>query len=466
MLVGGGSVGFVTEGKAAAPANRGSQQPKKTLAKTVIAVFVISLVIPLIFNIGPLRLSLYRMVLIVFTLPAIGLLFSGRAGRIRVPDVAVLVLSIWAAICHFVVDGAGTAVESSGIFFIETFGAYALARVSIRDAQDFVFLSRALFWSIVFLLPFAVYENFTDHTILLDVCEAISISYPNLPHEMRLGLHRAQVAFPHQILLGVYANAAVALTFFVASHRSPFAVRFMTTLVVVFVGFTSLSSGPISSMVAQMLIIGWDTVLKRVRQRWWILISLFATVWIGIDVLSNRSTVEVLIAYLALNTWTGYYRTLIWEYAWQAALNHPLFGHGLYAFDWERPAWMSGSMDCFWLIPAVRYGLLGGAATLVAFFGVYWSVARCKGLDPREMSFRIGYLGVLTGFFVVGWMVHFWDQTYVLLIFLLGAGAWFADAGRRNRSAMRDGKRQQQDDNAPKAPDRSRGETGIILLPD
>ena len=400
-------------------------------------MFIAALVIPAVFSIGPLRLSLYRLLLIIATLPAVVMLFSGRYGRVRTPDIAVLFLCFWASISMAIVDGVLESIEPIGVYFVETFGAYALARVSIRDAKQFLFFAKVLFGSVMFLAPFAVYENFTDHTVLLDFFRSILGSYPNVPHEMRLGLHRAQVAFPHQILLGVYANSAVALTYYVVFCRSSFPVRGATVLAVILVGFTSLSSGPITSMVAQMMIISWDIAFRSVRQRWWIMFGLAATAWVAVDVLSNRSPPEVFIAYLALNSGTAYARILIWDYGSQAILNYPLFGHGLTTHDWERADWMGSSIDMFWIVPAIRYGLLAIVALGIAFVSVFWTVVSCRGLDRTERMYRVGYVGALFGFFLAGWTVHFWDQTYVLFVFLLGAGAWFPDAARRNRrSAM------------------------------
>ena len=33
----------------------------------------------------------------------------------------------------------------------------------------------------------------------------------------------------------------------------------------------------------------------------------------------------------------------------------------------------------------------------------------------------------MTGFFLVGWTVHFWMATYVLFMFLLGSGMWLLE---------------------------------------
>lgn len=426
----------------------------RSFSALLIVMFVAALVIPAVFSVGPLRLSLYRLLLIIATLPAVFMLFSGRYGRVRTPDIAMLFLCLWASLSMAVVDGLPGSIEPIGIFFVETFGVYALARVAIRDAGHFRLFSKALFWSVMFLAPFAVYENLTDHTVLLDFFRSILGSYPNVRHEMRLGLHRAQVAFPHQILLGVYANSAVAMTYYVVFFRSSFPVRGMTVLAVILVGFTSLSSGPITSMVAQMMIISWDIAFRSVRQRWWIMCGLAAAAWVAVDMVSSRSPPEVFISYLALNSGTAYARIMIWEYGSQAILNYPLLGHGLITHTWERPAWMGDSIDMFWLVIPIRYGLPAIMAMAIALFSMVWAVVHCRGLDRTERVYRVGYIGALFGFFMAGWTVHFWDQTYVLLLFFLGAGAWFPDAARRNRrSAMLAAERNPSDGRQPLPPE-------------
>ncbi len=39
----------------------------------------------------------------------------------------------------------------------------------------------------------------------------------------------------------------------------------------------------------------------------------------------------------------------------------------------------------------------------------------------------MGFLGTMVGMFLAGWAVHFWNETYVLMMFLMGSGVWLLD---------------------------------------
>ena len=100
-------------------------------------LFLVGLVIPWIIPVGPLNLSVYRIVLFVTLLPCLVMWASGKAGRIRAPDIGLFLYSGWAAITLVNAHGIAAAIEPGGILFIETMGAYLLARCYIRDAEDF-----------------------------------------------------------------------------------------------------------------------------------------------------------------------------------------------------------------------------------------------------------------------------------------------------------------------------------------
>ena len=102
-------------------------------------------------------------------------------------------------------------------------------------------------------------------------------------------------------------------------------------------------------------LIGWEVLTRGIRARWRLLSLGCVLAYFSIDLLSNRTPFHVIVTYLTFNVQTGYNRILIWQYGSAEVLRHPIFGIGL--GDWERPAWMSSSMDNFWLVIAVRYGL-------------------------------------------------------------------------------------------------------------
>ncbi|HEV7717958.1 MAG TPA: O-antigen ligase domain-containing protein, partial [Arsenicitalea sp.] len=66
--------------------------------------------------------------------------------------------------------------------------------------------------------------------------------------------------------------------------------------------------------------------------------------------------------------------------------------------------------------------------------------------DGKLYQYRAAFLIAMASLFLVGWMVHFWNATYVLFMFLMGSGVWLLDsdasgpatlASRRMRRAPR-----------------------------
>ena len=96
---------------------------------------------------------------------------------------------------------------------------------------------------------------------------------------------------------------------------------------------------------------------------------------------------------------------------------------------------MLGSVDMFWLVPALQNGLPAGLFLQLAFFAILIPVIFAKGLDERASNYRTGYVISLLGLYIAGWTVHYWNSVYILLIFLLGCGPWFLDAARDESAA-------------------------------
>ena len=110
------------------PAAFGDDATVRKGVPLLVTVFIIGLVIPLFVNIGPVRLTVYRIVLLLLFLPGIYYLLSGRAGRLRLPDFCVVGICLWSSLSFIVIHGLGPMVETIGIFWVETLGALPLAR--------------------------------------------------------------------------------------------------------------------------------------------------------------------------------------------------------------------------------------------------------------------------------------------------------------------------------------------------
>ena len=389
----------------------------------LVTIFLVSLVIPFVFQLGPLRFSAYRILLFVMTIPLVVLWLSGRAGRMRLADIALLLMCCWIALSYMVIHGPAVAIEAGGISFVQTMGAYFLARVYVRTPEDFLKVVQLLFWIIAGFLPFAVFEAVTGRDLALEVFNAIYRSYYAFDMEPRWGLRRVQLVFEHPILYGVFCSSLVAMAYFVLGHGRGFVRRLIQTGLVIFAAGLSLSSGPLTAMGAQLGLIAWSRMFNSFRMRWYALVGMTLSAALVIEAFSNRTVPQILISFVAFRKSSAWNRLRIWDYGSASVAEHPLFGIG--QNDWVRARFMPASIDMFWLVPAVKHGLPSALLLQIAFFAVFLTVLFRKGLNPRDADYRTGYLISMMGLYLAGWTVHYWNAVYVLLMFLLGCGYCF-----------------------------------------
>jgi hypothetical protein len=398
-----------------------------------VFLFLTALVVPWIIFVGPLRMSVYRIVLLVMVLPCLCMWMAGKAGRKRTADIALLLFWFWCSLSLVVINGMGLSVQQLGIMFIETLGPYLLARCYIRDADDFYNVIQLLFRIVVLLLPFAIFELVSGLNISRELFATI---WPTLTTSMpgRMGLTRVQSVFDHPILFGVCTGSILALAHLVLGYQRDFFQRSFRTGIVGATAFLSLSSGPLMALVTQAYLLSWNGLLGAIKFKWKILIGLLVLITLAIELVAKRSALEIVVNYFLFDPGSYYFRLWIWEYGLATALNHPFFGTGFN--EWERPAYMASSMDNFWLFYAVYYGLPAAFLILLAFFSIFLSIGFRKGLDAKLIEYRTGFLITMTAFFLVGWTVHFWDAAYVIFLFLMGSGVWMLDVRPKDRAVL------------------------------
>lgn len=384
-------------------------------------LFLISLIVPLSLHAGALRLSPYRLVLMAMLIPCLLSWASGRSGSKLIADWCVLGICAWSSLSLGVHHGVLAAIEGGGVGFIETAGAWFLARATIRTPEAFFAMARLLFIIVLVMLPFALIETATGRNVISEL-----LGKPRWNIGQRLGLYRVRGPFDHPILYGVFCGAILGLTYFVLGHGKGAGRRLGRTVLVLFAAGFSLSSGPLTAITSQIGLIAWDKAFQRLRFRWHMLAIAAIVAYAAIDLLSSRSPIKVFLHYFSFSSHTAYNRLLIWEFGKQNILANPLFGIGLN--DWARPSWMSDSVDMFWILPAMQNGVVVWIFYFTLFFSVVIAVGRRPALDRRASAYRTGFLVTMTGLFIAGWAVHFWNATFVFFIFLLGSGAWIIDA--------------------------------------
>lgn len=378
-------------------------------------------------NLGGLRLSVFRVVLLVMFIPMLFMLVSGRRGKITIFDCLVFGHATWALLALINWGGLAQGIESGGIYIVEFVGAYLVGRLYIRTYDDFEAFARAFVMIVVLMLIFTIPEALTSVHFLHDTIAGM-MGAPRAPFiEQRMGLERTFGPFDHPILYGVFSASAFSLAYFmIAEKRLTNWGGMAQVMGVALATFMSASGGPYVVMIMQGFVAMWERVLGKIKGRWRMLFGLFALTYLCIDLLSNRSPFHVFVTHFTFSTQSAYNRILIFEYGTAEVWRNPLLGLGL--GDWIRPTWMSDSMDNFWLLIAVRYGLPAWAMMVGLMLGMLWAVGQRRDLPEPWRRARHAWAFTLFGITVAAATVHLWNALFVLFIFLIGAGAWLLDA--------------------------------------
>ncbi len=392
--------------------------------RLMLALLLVSLVTPFFFFLGGLRLSMYRLYLLVFATSIIIRWANGSAGRVLVPDILVVVTSFWMMAALFVNHGVADQWEFAGILVVETIVPYLAARVLIRNLASFRTFVWWYFLVVAVMMPFALYENKTGDPILLDLFRGILSVYRDVNQEPRMGLERAQATMPHPILFGVFCAPVFALSWYTLSPEGAFFKQVCRPLVVGVAVFSSLSSGAFMGVLLQAFLIGWDEVLKSIKNRWKIFAFLFAVVYIVLELASNRNAFQIIATEMTFSPGSAWNRIHIFNYAIDDIFRNPIFGIGL--GSWSRPDWLLPSVDNFWLLVSMRYGIPAWFLLTLTALLVCWK-AIAAPLSGQHARVRRGYLIAFISMIVSAFTVHLWDASYCVFMFLLGAGVWFAD---------------------------------------
>jgi hypothetical protein len=398
-----------------------------------VAVYLFCVVVPIWFNAGPLLMSTLRLFLMVMIIPVLIRLLMGAYGRMIMTDWLFIAHTVWMAVALSVMspDAVVTQVGSVGMEFL---GGYAIGRAYVRTPEVFLALCRALALIVLCLTPLAVYEARTGTPIILEFIRSLPgiDSFAKVRPDPRLGLHRAQTVFAHAIHHGLFCSVAFSLTFVALKGVVGDVRRWITAAIVAATGFLGLSSGAWLAILLQIALIAWVTVFDRIRWRWWLLIGLFGLAYVVIDILSNRTPIRVFMSYATFSAHNAYWRGLIFEWGIANVLGSieksipasPIFGIGLR--DWIRPYFMnSGSMDNFWLVMAVRYGVPG---FLLIALGYAIAIARVMRRDftsdPVLAQIRRAWVFTFLGLTFTLVTVHVWTTIYSFVFFIFGAGVW------------------------------------------
>jgi len=399
----------------------------------LIWVYLVAVILPLGFQAGPLTLTGLRLILMVMIIPILFRLFTGHYGKLIVTDFLFVLHVIW-TIFALAANNPGAVIEQTGSTGMEFLGGYALGRAYIRSRADFAALARALVLLVLIMLPFAMFETITGRSLWLEALRAIPgvKTLWELPSEARslfgLKLERVQLGFAHAIHFGLFCSICFSLCMVGMKGIFNTPRRMLSGAALALAACLSLSSGALLAIVLQAGLIFWALALANVPGRWWILLGVFVLLYIGIDLASERTPIRVFMSYATFSAHNAYWRATIFEYGVQNVWANPILGLGLN--DWVRPDWVIGSsVDNFWLLMAMRYGIPGFVFVTLGYLWVLVALMRRDfHADPVLTQFRRAWVFTFMGLSFTLCTVHVWGAMYSFTFFILGAGVWMMHA--------------------------------------
>lgn len=391
-----------------------------------VLLYLLTVVLPIGFYAGPLYITTLRLFLMVLILPLAFRLLAGAYGKLIITDFLFVLHILWGAVA-IATNNPDQLVQQVGSVGVEFLGAYLMGRAYIRTPETFMALSRTLIVLVLCTTPFAIYEALTGQPLIIELIRKLpSITTVTIVSiDRRMGLERVQSVFAHPIHYGLFCSVVFSLCFVALRGTMTTVRRFLTSAVIVASGFLALSSGALTAIAFQFGLIIWATLFRSIKARWWILVGLFALGYVSVDLLSNRSPIEVFMSRATFSAHNAYWRAIIFEWGMKSVWAHPLYGIGLN--DWVRPWYMfSGSMDNFWLVIAVRYGLPGFLFLAVGYLAVIFRVMRRDfSGQERMLLLRRAWVFTFLGLTFTLCTVHIWTNIYSFVFFMFGAGVWF-----------------------------------------
>jgi hypothetical protein len=300
---------------------------------------------------------------------------------------------------------------------IEFLGAYLVGRAFVFGPPNCQTFLEALKPITGVIIALALLDTLSGRYITLD-----SFGVPNF-WIARFGLVRASSVFEGAEHYGTFCVAAASL--FLYSERG--IRRALWVSLSLFGCALSLSSGPLLGLGILMTLFSWDRILKRHSWRWKTLTAIIAAFVLSICIFSDHP-IEWALIHFTLDPQTGFFRLETWNHALPLIGESLFVGHGLVQLGGSGDALMYlTSVDCLWLLEALRYGL-----PAVILLGItMFSPLLTRTSILRSCGVQTGFSLTIIIMAMIGLTVHFWDATWLFLNLCVGIRASLAEYSAR-----------------------------------
>ena len=375
---------------------------------------------------GGVRMEPYRLFLIGYFIYA---LVNGKNTLQHGFERYLVAALVWVALSNIVRRG-GDGIEPSVIYFLEVWVGYLIGRNAITSIAVFKRYIENYLLLLLIVVPFAIYESQTGHRILHVWASKLSGVYAEHylgPDYFRYGVHRSSTIFSHPIL---YSVCASVLFTYVISKAYGGAKKALYSIAVVTSLLTAMTSAGFLMVFLAIILIVIERLSKTINILKPMILYGGAFMLVVIELLSDRGAVKFIMSSLALNPQTAYMRYAQYEYSKDDIMANPLWGTG---GEWTRPLGIPGSIDNYWIVMALQFGLFN-----LVMMVLFW-VGLARGLYViRNASSYFFYAYVsMTALGIAALTVHFFDRAQILAYMLLGTYSGLIVMYRRSSIAAR-----------------------------
>lgn len=338
----------------------------------------------------------YRLVLIPSALLVLTSAVRARF-RLLLPDILVLIATLWISVAMFVNTGGTQAVTAVVSNTVDIALSYFFARVVFQNPRDFRIFLILMAPGIFLVGAIIMLESITFRPFVHETFTNIFGGSHRRRLVERLALMRAFGPFPHPILAGIFLVSFLPLYLLSGIRGWP---RILGASAALFSFFT-LSSAALLGLVVSAIMLAYNWLTERVANLTWRMFLIALTmVGLALEFLTQNGAFSFLTRYASLNTVTARHRLLIWKHGTANVESHPWFGIG-YA-DWERPAWMLDSVDHYWLLLAMQFGVIVPFLIALTIALAVLNASRASVLGPQADRMMLRGIAISLGVFAFG----------------------------------------------------------------
>ena len=363
---------------------------------------------------GGIRVEPYRVLLLVYLIVGFQNLIKEKY---QLKELYLLIFLLLASISLLINHGA-SGIQSSIILFLETFICYFIGKqITQKNGRlGLVWVLKVFLVGFLVMVPLAVIESQNGYRITHVIASKLAGTWTESylgDSYIRYGLYRSSVTFSHPILYSVIAALFFLLSiksFFSAKQRIYSYIAYLTALI------TAVTSAGIMMVSIQFGLIITERLRHLIPKIYNYVIAFGVLIIIFLELFSNRGAIKVLMTIMALNPYTAWARYNQWTEAWDDVTDNWYIGIGFN--DWSRPFWMGDSIDSYWLLMFLRFGLIATSFLILFWFATTRDLysANRKYNDKALFYMFISVLSLIIGVVTVA----LFDRALLIAYFTLG----------------------------------------------